>query len=190
MVTSVSVKSSPKRSNEENTNSTAPTAAKCSTVDHAHPESKSRLAPKTYSAQLHQIKLVVKVIWHKAASPQHTDGEIVFAKSGANVHLIYTVHPNRHPHRVYWVFALVMFSLVLLRPSQSPYVGSRLNPWTPTHPVYTTGWSLFVTLCCSWFGTGRPMCEVPSHLNELFTLGYPLAVSGGLIIRLTKAAQL
>ena len=33
-----------------------------------------------------KIKQVVKVIWHKAASPQHMDGSVVFASIGANVH--------------------------------------------------------------------------------------------------------
>ena len=40
---------------------------------------------------------VVKLIWHKATSPPHTDGSVVFATlRQCAPHLL---HPNRHPHR-------------------------------------------------------------------------------------------
>jgi len=41
----------------------------------------------------------VKAIWHKAASPPHTDGWIVFARRRLYVHPR-IVHPNRRPYRI------------------------------------------------------------------------------------------
>ena len=40
---------------------------------------------------------MIKDIWHKAASPPHTDGSVVFARLRQCTPNL--VHPNRHPHR-------------------------------------------------------------------------------------------
>ena len=40
---------------------------------------------------------VVRVIWHKAASPPHTDGSVVFARWRQKASPC--SHPSRHPHR-------------------------------------------------------------------------------------------
>jgi len=59
---------------------------------------------------------VVNVIWHKAASPSHWNGSVIFARLRPPL-----VHPSRYPHRYRFCPLL----------SRSEYIDRRTCPGTP-----------------------------------------------------------